>query len=116
MGAQTVERKRKFIQRYNEVEKSEGECFRRLTDSRGLSPLRPLGILVNPLGNDTQKLFRAVAKGSTMPRRSSLLDTNWLRIQREITPASTALCALYCCILFSSLGQEEMLQQKSNVP
>lgn len=39
MGAQTVERKQKFIQRFNEVEKSEGECFR-LVDSRGLSPLR----------------------------------------------------------------------------
>lgn len=40
MGAQTVERKQKFIQRFNEVEKSEGECFRTLVDSRGLSPLR----------------------------------------------------------------------------
>lgn len=38
MGAQTVERKRKFIQRYNEVEKSEGEWFRTLTDSRGFRP------------------------------------------------------------------------------
>lgn len=35
MGAQTTERKQKFIQRYKEVEKSEGEHFRRLTDSRG---------------------------------------------------------------------------------
>lgn len=38
MGAQTVERKRKFIQRYNEVEKSEGECFRRLRQQRLESP------------------------------------------------------------------------------
>lgn len=66
MGAQTMERKRKFIQRYNEVEKSEGECFRRVTDSRGLSPLRLLGMLVNPLERVTRKLSRAVAKGSTI--------------------------------------------------
>lgn len=71
MGAQTVERKRKFIQRYNEVEKSEGECFRRQTGRRGLSPFRPLGMLVNPLEKVTQKLSRAVAKGSTMSRSSS---------------------------------------------
>lgn len=40
MGAQTLERKHKFIQRFNEVEKTEGECFRRVIDNRGLSPLR----------------------------------------------------------------------------
>lgn len=71
MGAQTIERKRKFIQRYNEVEKSEGECFRRVTNSRGLSPLRLLGMLVNPLENVTQKLSRAVAKGGTILKKPS---------------------------------------------
>lgn len=59
MGAQTVERKRKFIQRYNEVEKSEGECFRRLIDRRGLSPLRPLGMLLSPLKKSHPKTFQS---------------------------------------------------------
>lgn len=68
-----MERKHKFIQRYNEVEKCEGEYFRRLTDGKGLSSFRPLGMLVKLLKKVTQKLSRAVAEGSTMPRSSSHL-------------------------------------------
>lgn len=117
MGAQTVERKRKFIQRYNEVEKSEGECFRRLTDSRGLSPLRPLGILVNPLGNDTQKLFRAVAKGSTMPRRSSRfwIQTGW-GFKEKLLPQ--ALPYVPCTAAFCSLplGRKRCYSKKAMFP
>ncbi|OXB55076.1 hypothetical protein ASZ78_012875 [Callipepla squamata] len=59
MGAQTVERKQKFIQRFKEVEKSEGEHFRKLTDNRGFKAYESLG------------LSRAVVKGNFVPRRSS---------------------------------------------
>jgi len=98
MGAQTVDRKHKFIQRYNEVEKTEGECFGRLTNSRGLSPLRPLGMLVNP----TQNLPRAVVKGRTVSRRSTCIwiQTGWgfkekLLLQAlPYMPCTAAFCPL----------------------
>lgn len=71
MGAQTTERKQKFIQRYNEVEKSEGEGFRNLAGSIGFKSPQAFGDTVESLGKDTQSLSTAVAKGSTMPGRSS---------------------------------------------
>lgn len=96
MGAQTVERKHKFIQRFNEVEKSEGECLRTLIDNRGLSPLR------------TPNNFAELWVRET-PWEERLSHCCTQTIQREI-PASAALCALDFCILFSSFGQEKKLQ------
>lgn len=90
MGAQTVERKHKFIQRFNEVEKSEGECFGRLIDNRGLKTPK-----------NTQKLCRAVAKGNTMPRRASLTAVYKL-IDNSKRNVSCKYC-LMCLVLLHSV-------------
>lgn len=116
MGAQTVERKHKFIQRYNEVEKSEGEYFRRLTDSKGLSPLRPLGLLVNPLEKITQNLSRDVAKGSTM--QEDPLGSGYKLVEDSRRNDSCKHCLMCLMLLHSVLfpwvGRDTTA--KSNVP
>lgn len=115
MGAQTTERKQKFIQRYNEVEKSEGEGFRNLTGSRGFKSPRAFGDTVESLGKDTQSLSTAVAKGSTCQGDPLAFGykvvEDWKR--NDSLACISFLCAFYCCVLSSSLGQEEMQQQKA---
>lgn len=110
MGAQTVERKHKFIQRFNEVEKSEeGECFRRLMDNRGLSPLR------------TPKNFAELWLGETPCQGEPLLllYTNCVTIQREMPLWKKCKFCLMCLVLLHSVlfpwtGQKAAAE--SNVP
>lgn len=77
------------------------EYFRKLTTSKGLSSLRPLGMLVKPLKKVTQKLSRAVANGSTMPRSSS--HSRYKLVEGSKTNDSCKHCLTRLVLLHSGL-------------